>query len=79
MWMLTRLPQNWRETLDDGVYRWFPGGIELIVVLGLAVLLFGANKIPELARSVGQSMGEFRRGREEIEDELDGDTDGEGR
>ncbi|CCQ32232.1 twin arginine translocation system subunit TatAt protein [Halorhabdus tiamatea SARL4B] len=57
----------------------FPGGIELIVVLGLAVLLFGANKIPELARSVGQSMGEFRRGREEIEDELDGDTDGEGR
>jgi sec-independent protein translocase protein TatA len=33
-------------------------------------LLFGANKIPKLARSTGQAMGEFKRGREEIEEEL---------
>jgi len=47
-----------------------PGGPELLIVLFVLVLLFGANKIPKLARSTGQAMGEFRRGREEIEDEL---------
>ncbi|WP_410765168.1 twin-arginine translocase TatA/TatE family subunit [Haloferax sp. DFSO60] len=47
-----------------------PGGPELLIVLLIVVLLFGANKLPQLARSTGQAMGEFRRGREEIEDEL---------
>ncbi|MDY6819455.1 MAG: twin-arginine translocase TatA/TatE family subunit [Halobacteriales archaeon] len=47
-----------------------PGGMELAVILLIAVLLFGANKIPKLARSTGQAMGEFKRGREEIEEEL---------
>ncbi|WP_251344165.1 Sec-independent protein translocase subunit TatA/TatB [Haloplanus halophilus] len=47
-----------------------PGGPELLIVLFVLVLLFGANKIPKLARSTGQAMGEFKRGREEIEEEL---------
>jgi sec-independent protein translocase protein TatA len=52
-----------------------PGGPELLLVLGLAILLFGANKIPELARATGQSLGEFRKGREEIESELEQDLE----
>ena len=48
-----------------------PGGPEMIVILLVLVLLFGANKIPKLARSTGQAMGEFKKGREEIEDELE--------
>jgi sec-independent protein translocase protein TatA len=48
-----------------------PGGLELAVILLIAILLFGAQKIPKLARSTGQAMGEFRRGREEIEQELE--------
>ncbi|MFB6108403.1 MAG: twin-arginine translocase TatA/TatE family subunit [Haloplanus sp.] len=47
-----------------------PGGIELMVVLLVVVLLFGANKVPKLARASGQAMGEFKRGREDIEREL---------
>ncbi|KZN23681.1 preprotein translocase subunit TatA [Haladaptatus sp. R4] len=47
-----------------------PGGAELVVILLIAVLLFGANKIPELARSTGEAMGEFKKGREEVEQEL---------
>ncbi|ELZ85616.1 hypothetical protein C453_07363 [Haloferax elongans ATCC BAA-1513] len=47
-----------------------PGGPELLIVLLIVVLLFGANKLPQLARSSGQAMGEFRRGRQEIEEEL---------
>lgn len=59
-----------------------PGGPELLIVLLIVVLLFGANKLPQLARSSGQAMGEFRRGREEIEEELKkgaegGDDEGE--
>ena len=48
-----------------------PGGPELIVILLIAVLLFGANKIPRLARSTGQAMGEFQKGRQQVEKELE--------
>ena len=48
-----------------------PGGSELLIVLLIAVLLFGANKIPKLARSTGEAMGEFKKGRQEVEQELD--------
>jgi sec-independent protein translocase protein TatA len=48
-----------------------PGGPELLVILLIAVLLFGANKIPKLARSSGEALGEFKKGREEVENELE--------
>lgn len=48
-----------------------PGGPELIIILLVLVLLFGANKIPKLARSTGQAMGEFQKGREELNQELE--------
>jgi sec-independent protein translocase protein TatA len=47
-----------------------PGGPELLIVLVLVVLLFGADRLPKLARSSGQALGEFKRGRDQIEDEL---------
>ena len=37
-------------------------GPEWIVVLVVLVLLFGAKKLPELARSVGKSTSEFKKG-----------------
>ncbi len=54
-----------------------PGGPELLIILLVLVLLFGANKIPKLARSTGQAMGEFRKGREDVEDELQSIQDGD--
>jgi sec-independent protein translocase protein TatA len=47
-----------------------PGGIELMIILAIVILLFGVNKLPELARSSGQAIGEFRKGQEEIETEI---------
>lgn len=48
-----------------------PGGMELAVILLIAILLFGANKIPKLARSTGEAMGEFKKGRQAVEQELE--------
>jgi Sec-independent protein secretion pathway components len=50
-----------------------PGGPELLIIVAIIVLLFGAAKIPKLARSIGQAQGEFERARTEY-DELDDDT-----
>ena len=47
-----------------------PGGMELAIILLLVILLFGADKLPKLARSTGQAMGEFQKGREDIEREI---------
>ena len=53
-----------------------PGGPELLIILALAVLLFGASKIPKLARSSGQAIGEFQRGKVEAEEELESIREG---
>ena len=47
------------------------GGMEWIwVILIIVVLLFGAKKLPELAKSIGKATGEFQKGRTEIEREI---------
>lgn len=51
-----------------------PIGPEMIVILFVLVLLFGGNKIPKLARSSGEAIGEFKKGREELEEELQGES-----
>jgi len=50
------------------------GGVILVV---LALVLFGANKLPEMARSLGRSQGEFRKGLREgqLEDEAEPPSD----
>jgi sec-independent protein translocase protein TatA len=52
-----------------------PGGWELIVILLIFVLLFGAKKLPELGSSVGKSIKNFKRGIEEGQDEAGEDTE----
>jgi TatA/E family protein of Tat protein translocase len=46
------------------------GGPEFIWIFIIVILLFGAKKIPELARGLGRSMGEFKKARSEFEREL---------
>ncbi|OGQ48454.1 MAG: preprotein translocase subunit SecA [Deltaproteobacteria bacterium RIFCSPLOWO2_02_FULL_46_8] len=38
------------------------GWTEIIVILALILLLFGAKRLPDLARSLGQSLKEFKKG-----------------
>lgn len=42
---------------------------ELLIILLILLLLFGASKLPELAKSLGKAMKEFKKGTKEIEDE----------
>lgn len=47
------------------------GGNELLILIIAAAMLFlGGKKIPELAKGLGRAMGEFQRGRMEVEREL---------
>jgi sec-independent protein translocase protein TatA len=46
------------------------GSQEILLIFVAIILLFGASKLPDLARSMGRSMGEFKRGQQEIEREL---------
>ena len=44
------------------------GGMELLVILALALLLFGGAKLPSLARGLGQSIKEFKKASKDEED-----------
>jgi sec-independent protein translocase protein TatA len=43
---------------------------EMIMIFIVILLLFGAKKLPELARGIGKSMGEFKKARDEFEREI---------
>ncbi len=46
------------------------GGPEMFMIGALVLLLFGAKKLPEFARGLGKSMGEFKKARNEFEQEI---------
>jgi TatA/E family protein of Tat protein translocase len=46
------------------------GPQEMIVILFLALLLFGPKRLPELARGIGKAMREFKKATTEIEKEV---------
>ncbi len=46
------------------------GTTEMVIIFLLILILFGAKKLPTFARSLGKSMGEFRKAKDEFEREL---------
>ena len=52
-----------------------PGGWEVVLIFLAILILFGAKKLPELARGLGQSMKEFRKAQTEIEEEINKATE----
>ncbi|WP_240655380.1 Sec-independent protein translocase subunit TatA/TatB [Flammeovirga pectinis] len=48
-----------------------PGGFEWIIIGLVVLLLFGAKRIPELARGLGSGIREFKDAKSQISDELE--------
>ncbi|MEX2435389.1 MAG: twin-arginine translocase TatA/TatE family subunit [Balneolaceae bacterium] len=47
------------------------GGFEWVIVILVVLLLFGAKRIPDLARGLGQGIKEFRKASDDIKKEID--------
>ena len=55
----------------------FFGGWEIVLILAVVLILFGAKKLPELAKGLGQGIKEFKKATNEVTSELQraADTD----
>ena len=52
------------------VFAGMPGGWEMVVIALVILLLFGAKKLPELAKGLGQGIREFKGAVDGVKDEL---------
>jgi sec-independent protein translocase protein TatA len=48
----------------------FLGGWEMVLILAVVLVLFGAKKLPELAKGLGQGIKEFKKATRDVQDEL---------
>jgi sec-independent protein translocase protein TatA len=48
---------------------------EILIILVLALIIFGPRRLPEMGRTIGRSLRELRRTTSEIRDELEADLD----
>jgi sec-independent protein translocase protein TatA len=50
---------------------------ELLIILAIALLIFGPKKLPEVGRSIGRALREFRRTSDEIKERLEDEIQAE--
>lgn len=48
---------------------------EMLLILGIALIVIGPKKLPDLAKSIGRAFGEFKRATSELKDSLDLDDE----
>ena len=53
----------------------FPGTFEIILIILAVILLFGAKKIPEIARGLGKGLKEFKKAKDEVSESLNSDKE----
>ena len=63
--MITALP-GFHPIMAFGM----PSGPDLIILLVIVLVLFGAKRLPELARGLGQSVNEFKKAKDEFDKEV---------
>ena len=50
---------------------WTPQGLDWLWILLIILVIFGGKKLPELARSIGKGLSQFKKGLHEVEDEVE--------
>lgn len=53
----------------NAMFAWL-NGWEVVAILAVVLIIFGAKKLPELARGLGQGIKEFKKSSREIQDEI---------
>jgi TatA/E family protein of Tat protein translocase len=63
------------------LYKYYTGGFmfniglpELLIIVAIALIVFGPNKLPELARAFGKAMREFKKATEEVKESFEAET-----
>ena len=56
--------------IKEITYAAMPGGWEMVVIAIVILLLFGAKKLPELARGLGKGIREFQKAKDDLVDEV---------
>lgn len=51
------------------------GWTEILLIVGLILVLFGPKRLPDLARSIGRSVSEFKKGLKNVTDEVKDEDD----
>jgi sec-independent protein translocase protein TatA len=59
--------------MNDIILISMPGGGELIIILVIVLILFGAKRIPEIAQGLGKGIREFKKSVRDVQTELDVD------
>lgn len=60
--------------MNTAVFAWL-NGWEVVAILAVVLVLFGAKKLPELAKGLGQGIKEFKKSSREIQDEIQSSID----
>ena len=55
--------------MNNVLLFWAPGMPEMIIILVIVLVLFGANRLPQLAKGMGESIRNFKQGMTEAEAE----------
>lgn len=57
--------------MTNGIMLAFLGWPEIVAILAVVLLLFGAKKLPELARGLGRGIQEFKKATQDVQNELE--------